>query len=144
MISCKFSGVAKWNLSHCPSCWDDPSLGLTLVLSWLQVLSSHLWEWKKKKGRMEGGIKERREGRRNKKGKKERKEEGIKKEKKTKGSFLLASNKPNQFSWSSWLQQAEGEVVGFYRRCLWGTGSDTLCPGSWGLSTWPLLLGWDW
>ena len=95
-------------------------------------------------GRKEEGIKDRREGRRNKKGKKERKEEGIKKEKKTKGSFLLASNRPNQFSWSSWLQEAEGEVVGFCGRCLWGTGSEALCPGSWGLSTWPLLLGWDW
>ena len=64
MISCKFSGVAKWNLSHCLSCWDDPSLGLTLVLSLLQEL-------KKKEGRKEG-----------RKNLKEKEEEGIKKERK--------------------------------------------------------------
>ena len=79
-------------------------------------------------GRKEEGIKDRREGRRNKKGKKERKEEGIKKEKKTKGSFLLASNRPNKFSWSSWLQQAEGGLVGLGVRCLWAVKSDSHCP----------------
>ena len=30
---CKFSGVVKLNLSHCLSCWDNPFLGLTVVLS---------------------------------------------------------------------------------------------------------------
>ena len=50
-------------------------------------------------GRTEEGIKDRREGRRNKKGKKERKEEGIKKEKKTKGS-------------SCWLQTGQTSSPG--------------------------------
>ena len=51
-------------------------------------------------------------------GKKKKEKEGkegrryLKKEEK-KGSLLLAFNKPNQFCWSSWLQQAEGGLVGW-------------------------------
>ena len=36
-------------MSHCLSCLDDPSFGLTPVLSQLLVLLSHLWELKRKK-----------------------------------------------------------------------------------------------
>ena len=49
-----FSRVEKWNLFHCLSCWDVPSLGPTFVFSQFQVLLSHLWEFKKERWKEEG------------------------------------------------------------------------------------------
>ena len=57
---CTFTEVAKWNLFHCLSCWDAPSLGPTLVFSQSKNLLSHLLDLKEKK----------KEGRRDIKGKK--------------------------------------------------------------------------
>ena len=73
-------------------------MDLTVVLSQLQVLMSHLWEFKEKKGRKEEGIRKRREEgikkeRRNFKKKKKRKEPpaGFKKAKPVLLVFLAAA-----------------------------------------------------
>ena len=81
-------------MSHCLSCWDDPSLGPALVFSQLQVLLSHLWELKKKekeeikRGRKEEGIKQ--ERKRGLKIKKIIKNNYFKEKKKSPADFQLA------------------------------------------------------
>ena len=76
---------------YCLSCWDDPSLDPTLVLSQLQVLFSLVGFLKKeKKGRKEEGIK------------KERKEEEIKKERR----------KEKKKRASCWLQTHQASSAG--------------------------------
>ena len=78
-----------------------PLFGSNSVLSELQVLLSHLWEFKIKKGRKEEeGIKKER--------RKEKKKELKKKKKKPPAGFKQA--KPVLL----WLQQAEGELISLF------------------------------
>ena len=128
-ITCKFTGVAKWNLFHCLSCWGAPSLDPTLIFSESQVLLSHLWGLKKIKIKIKEDRRKKRYKRRERRSrtrKQEREEEGVKRKKsnnkiiiknyfkmgeKKKKPSLLASNCPWQFCWCFWLQPDSGGLT---------------------------------
>ena len=125
-----FSGVAKWNLFHCLTCLDAPSLGPNLVLSQFQVLLSHLWELKKKKDIRQKRYKGRE--RRSRTRKEEREEEGVKRKKKKiiiKNYFKKQNQNQNKTKQACWFQTGQASFAGLFggSQGRWPI-PDLLCP----------------